>query len=96
MKRCFFFKKKQKTTTKNQHKNEQELAEMHWFGIFLTTACSYFGRRSTEGKEHNRKIAQAFPSYTEGGLKISTDAVKHLLLYKRQCSDTPVIGCSSS
>lgn len=69
---------------------------MHWFCIFLTTDCSYFCCTSTEGKERNMKIAQAFSSYMKGRLKISTEALKHLLLYKRQCSDSPIVCFSSS
>lgn len=37
-----------------------KLGETHSFCISLRTDCSYFCSISTEGKEHNRKIAQVF------------------------------------
>lgn len=51
---------------------------------------------ATEGKGCNRKAAEAFPLYMKRRLRISTEALKHLLLYRTQCSDTPVICFSSS
>lgn len=51
---------------------------------------------ATEGKRLNRKAAEAFPLHMKSRLRISTEALRHLLLYRTQCSDTPVTCFSSS
>lgn len=71
--------------------------KIHWLCIFLTMDCSFTSPYSDRRERaFNRKAAEAFPLYMKSRLRISTEALKHLLLYRTQCSDTPVICFSSS